>query len=419
MRLRCQKGEGTTMLKGTALGALANRGFITLFVCYCLVCTCFAFVNVGLLLHATEDLGLDSVVIGSVIGLVSIIGLCMRPVSAVLVDRLDRKGILVLAFFFEAVATLGFAHATDYWMMYLLQMLRGIAWALISCSGAVMIVGLVGRENLGIALGVYALGMVVGSSLAALVVAPLGDSIGFLMTFTIGSALSVLAGALALTLPYPRRKRCNLEALKKELCGVRLKDLFSVECAPIMGLSFVFQLCASSLGATYLIAFGRVDLSIANVGVVATIYNVIMYATRPFYGWVMDRFGARWCIAPCLAGMVAANLIVFMSVDFTGLVVAAVIFGLCSGGYSVAPRTMAMRRLGEGREAVASSTSGIGNDIGMFLGMTLVPAVAACFSGSYRNAYLVMAIVAVAGVVYALVYSRWYLKRHPDNSMGW
>lgn len=405
------------MLKGTAFGSLLCRGFITLFACYCLVCTCFAFVNVGLLLHTTEDLGMDSVVIGSVIGIVSIIGLCMRPVSAVVVDKLDRKWLIVLAFFFEAAATLGFAHATDYWMFYALQVVRGVAWALISCAGAVMLVGYVGRDNLGIALGVYALGMVVGSSVAASIVAPMGDAIGFTATFSVGSALAVVAGFLALTLPFKHR-RSEFEAVKKKLLATRLRDLFSVECAPIMGLSFVFQICATALSATYLIAFGRVDLSIANVGIVATIYNVIMYATRPMYGWIMDRFGARWCIGPCLVGMIFANLAVFLSTDFTGLIVAAVIFGLCSGGYSVAPRTMAMRRLGEGREAVSSSTAGIGNDIGMFLGMTLVPAIATLFAGSYRNAYLVMAVVAAAGTLYALAYARFYLKKHPENEMG-
>lgn len=70
---------------------LLNRGFITLFCCYSLACTCFAFVNVGLLIHATEDYGMEAVVIGSVIGMVSIIGLMMRPVSAVVVDRFNRK----------------------------------------------------------------------------------------------------------------------------------------------------------------------------------------------------------------------------------------------------------------------------------------------------------------------------------------
>ena len=83
-------------MNGTIKKVLFNRGFLTLFTCYSLACTCFAFVNVGLLLHTTEDFGMDAVIVGSVIGAVSLIGLCMRPISAVVVDKVNRSMCLYL-----------------------------------------------------------------------------------------------------------------------------------------------------------------------------------------------------------------------------------------------------------------------------------------------------------------------------------
>ena len=406
--------------------ALFNRGFCTLFLCYALACTCFAFVNVGMLLHATEDYGMDAVIVGSIIGIVSIVGLAMRPISAVVVDRINKKKILIFAFSLEALATLGFAFSGEYWMMYSLQILRGVAWGLISCAGAVSLVNLVGRDNLGVALGVYALGMVVGSSVAAAVVAPLGDAIGFSHAFVIAGCLSVVSALVALTLPLGKESVdinsslvSVLGRIGSEIKTIRLKDLFSIECTPIMGISFAFQLCSTALGATYLVAFGRIDLGIANVGFAATVYNVIMYLSRPIYGRIMDIKGARWCVIPAFGGFACANLLVFFSTDMIGLYAAAAVYGLFAGGHSIAPRTMAIRRLGEGREAVASSTAGIGNDVGMFFGSMFVPAIATCFSGAYRNAYLVIALIACVGLIYALGYIYLYLKRHPDNRMGW
>ena len=134
-------------MNGTIRKVLFNRGFLTLFICYSLACTCFAFVNVGLLLHTTEDFGMDAVIVGSVIGAVSLIGLCMRPISAVVVDRVNRKHVLVFAFALEALSTFGFAYADQYYLLYLLQIMRGIAWGLISCAGVVLIVDIVGRED--------------------------------------------------------------------------------------------------------------------------------------------------------------------------------------------------------------------------------------------------------------------------------
>ena len=403
---------------------LFNRGFITLFICYILACTCFAFVNVGLLLHATEDFNMDPVIVGSVIGAVSLIGLAMRPVSAIIVDSLNRKRILIFAFALEAIATFGFAYADQYLLMYLLQIMRGIAWGLISCAGVVILVDIVGRNDIGMATGIYALGMVIGSSIAAAVVATMGDAIGFVFTFLIASLFTTISALLTITLPYKRSTPSESfgtvrHSLIENLKSVKLSNAFSLECAPIMGISFIFQLCATALGATFLVSYGRVDMDIANVGIAATIYNVIMYASRPIYRAIMDRFGARWCIIPIFIGFIVANFIVFMSNGIDGLIVAAIIYGFCSGGYSIAPRVMAIRRLGASREAVASSTSGIGNDIGMFLGNILVPAIAAASGGLYRNAYLAMSLIAFAGLFYCLFYIHLYKKAHTDNSMKW
>lgn len=405
--------------------ALLNRSFLTLFACYVLACTCFAFVNVGMLLHATEDFGMNAVIIGSVLGLVSIIGLFMRPVSAILVDALNRKRILVFAFALEALATFGFAYADQYYLMYALQCMRGIAWGLINCAGVVVLVQIVGREDFGMASGIYALGMVIGSSIASAVVATLGDMIGFTATFNMASCMTALAALLAMTLPIkgttaPKDEQApQQESIMDKIKAIRFRDAFSIECAPIMGISFAFQLSTTALGATFLVAYGRIDLGIANVGIAATLYNVIMYVTRPVYGRIMDKYGARWCIIPTFIGFIAANIIAANSSDMTGLLIAAVVYGLCSGGNAIAPRAMAIRRLGPGREAVAASTAGIGNDLGMFLGNVLVPAVAVASGRFYRNAYLVIALIACIGLAYSLLYTRLYIKKHPDNSMQW
>lgn len=403
---------------------LFSRGFITIFIAYSLACLSFAGVSVGLLVHATEDFGMDAVIVGSIIGTISIIGLIMRPFSAVIVDKFNRKGCLITAYALLAVSTVGFTFASTYEAMYASQIIRGISWGLVNCAGYVLLADVCGRNNLGISNGFYALGMVVGQSIASAVVVTLGDTIGYTLTFSIAVCMAVLAVLVILTLPYKRFK-VEEPADKKEISIIahikqlRLKDVFAVECAPIMGLGFVFQICVTALGATYLVAFGRIDLNIANIGIAATIYNVIMYFTRPMYGRLMDTKGARWCVIPAFIALIVANALVATANDITMVYVAAAIYGLGAGGYTIAPRTMAMRRLEKGREAVASSTVGIGNDIGMTLGSILVPAIATMAGGFYRDAYWALAGIALIGLCYCMIYVYLYLKRHPENKMRW
>ena len=146
---------------------------------------------------------------------------------------------------------------------------------------------------------------------------------------------------------------------------------------------------------------------------------MIMYFTRPMYGRLMDTKGARWCVIPAFIALIVANALVATANDITMVYVAAAIYGLGAGGYTIAPRTMAMRRLEKGREAVASSTVGIGNDIGMTLGSILVPAIATMAGGFYRDAYWALAGIALIGLCYCMIYVYLYLKRHPENKMRW
>lgn len=55
----------------------------------------------------------------------------------------------------------------------------------------------------------------------------------------------------------------------------------------------------------------------------------------------------------------------------------------------------------------------------MIIGGTLVPAIAVAFGGFYRPVYWAMAILAVIGLIYVLIYTAIYMKRHPDNEMNW
>ena len=79
---------------------------------------------------------------------------------------------------------------------------------------------------------------------------------------------------------------------------------------------------------------------------------------------------------------------------------------------------MAMKRMPVDKQAVASSTVGIGNDIGMTVANVMIPVWAGMF-GTYRGVYYIMAGISVAVIVYSAIYGAVYVKRHPENEMNW
>lgn len=398
---------------------LLNRGFLTLFIAFCCMSIGYSFVATGIMVHATEDFGLDQVVVGSIISTLSLIVMITRPFAAIISDKFNRKKILILGLVLMAVSTIGFAFANNYAELYLCQIIKGVAFALCMCVSGVMVADIVGREEFGVATGVFMLGPVVGTSVASAVVVSLGDALGYTITFLIGGSVVLVGIALVLTLPYVHKKPADNRTFIEHVKAIRLADFFAVECVPIAIMSMIIQILVVGTGITYLLMFGRIDLNIANVGIAGTISAVIMYFSRPVFGRIMDKHGARWCAIPTFVGFIITSLLYAFSQDMTGIIIGAIIFGAISGGYGVVGRTMSLRRSAVGHEAAGTQTNGIGSDIGMVIAGTLVPAIAVAFGGTYRPVYYCMAALAVIGLVYVLVYSFIYLKRNPDNKMNW
>ena len=413
------EATGETYKHQSVFKVLLNRGFLTLFIGFCCMSIGYSFVATGIMVHATEDFGLDQVVVGSIISTLSLIVMITRPFAAIISDKFNRKKILVLGLALMAIATIGFAFANNYVELYACQIIKGVAFALCMCVSGVMVADIVGREEFGVATGVFMLGPVVGTSVASAVVVSLGDAIGYTYTFLIGGAVVLLGIALVLTLPYVHKKNEDKKTFIEHVKAIRLGDFFAVECVPIAIMSMIIQILVVGTGVTYLLMFGRVDLDIANVGIVGTISAIIMYFSRPILGRIMDKFGARWCAIPTFVGFIITSILYATSQDMTGLIIGAIVFGTISGGYGVVGRTMSLRRSKPGHEAAGTQTNGIGSDIGMVIAGTLVPAIAVAFGGSYRPVYYCMAILAVIGLIYVIVYSVIYLKRNPENKMNW
>ena len=70
--------------------------------------------------------------------------------------------------------------------------------------------------------------------------------------------------------------------------------------------------------------------------------------------------------------------------------------------------------------SAGTQTNGILSDFGQTIGNMIVPFIAVTIGGGfYRPTYLFVVGIAVIGILYAFVYSKLYLKRHPNNEICW
>ena len=396
---------------------ISQRAFLTVFIGNILVCISFNIINAGLVVHFTEDYGMDVAIVGTVVSLFSFMSLIMKPISSPVIDRFDRKKLLIGSYVILAIGTVGMAFANEVASLYAFQVVRGFGWGASMGLNAVILADVVGKADYGIATGLFMLGPVVGSSVVAPLAIPVADAIGYSGLFLVSAAFALLDALLICTLPYEWKKP-EPKAEKGPKKKVRIGDFIDWASIPYMLVSAMFSIAVYGQGSTILLAYGRADLAIANVGIMVTVHNVIMYFTRPIFGRIIDKKGARWGLIPGFISVAAANFITAASTDMWGLLIAAIVYGVGGGGL-IGSRTMAIKGAPEERMGVAGNTYLMGSDLGQTLGPIVFTGIAAMVGGMYRPAYMILGGIVIAGFVIWMIFIKVLMKRHPENEMGW
>lgn len=393
--------------------------FLIIFISNIVFAISFNIINAGIVVHFTEDYGINAAIVGTVVSMFSFFALLVKPISSPIIDRVNRKHLMVIVTIGYGLGTLGLAFANDVTTLYVWQAIRGVGFGFMMALYAIVLADVVGKADYGVATGLFMMGPVIGSSVVAPFALPVADIIGYTGLFSVSAILGIINGALIAVMPYKRPNPKPTEAEKKgEKKKLKFSDFLDVPSLPYMLIAGISNLAIYGQGATILLAFGRADLAIANVGICVTIHNVIMYVTRPVFGRIIDTKGARYGLIPGFIAIGIANLITAASTDIWGLVIAAVIYGIGGGGL-IGSRTLAIKGAPDERTGVAANTYLIGTDIGNTLGPIVFTSLAVAFGGMYRNAYVALGVVALVAIVIWILFMKHLLKRHPENKMGW
>ena len=179
---------------------LLNRDFITLFFAQILACTAFQFISSLLVSYGTEDLGMDKVLVSTLSGIISLSALLFRPINSIVVDLFDRKGLFALSLLLLALSNLGVAFSEAYAWLYALQIIRGLAWAVLITSGYVLVGEIVGPSSLHTATAVFTMGQTIANVFTASLALAIVNKAGFRVAFIVGGICALFAMLLVLTI---------------------------------------------------------------------------------------------------------------------------------------------------------------------------------------------------------------------------
>lgn len=345
--------------------------------------------------HAT-NLGASLTLAGLIAGVMSITGLVARPFSGLIVDRLNKKTVMIIATAVMGLVSFGYSISGDISTLMMFRIMHGVAFAVSLTVNMVMVSRFIPNSRIGEGIGYYGIGQIIATALGPNIGMFVGEQYGYSLTFILSGLLILLAAVLMLWIPY------QPEENRQRRKGIKLEDLIAVELIPIAILGGLFSL-TNGLISAFIILLAD-ERGIAHMGLYFTINAICLVLVRPLAGKLSDKVSMGVILYPALA-LTILEAVLLANANVLWIVLIAAVFKAVGQG-SAQPLLMAacIKNQPPSRRGVAASTFYIGGDIGQGLG----PIIGGIISGlfGYKMMFYCSALLLFLGIIYYFLYSR-------------
>lgn len=371
---------------------LFNRAYVALLCINLIVSISFYMLSTTITLYATS-VGLTTAAAGTVVGVLSIASLGMRPFTGIISDRLERKRLLIASLLLISVAMAGCSLTASLTVLIFFRILHGIGFSMATTITMTLVAGTLPEERMTQGMGYFAIGQTISTAVAPALGLLLGERFGYETTLRTAAALLILSAMLAAWTVESQPMGTKMH----ERYAFRLSDCFAVEAVPYGVLAILVSGC-TGIENSFISLFGQ-QLHLGSVGWYFTLSAVALFVARMFGGQFADR--NRMAIPLSLGVMALAFLLLGGMAGYGGAIIfacAAILKALGLGTVQPALQARSLNSVPEERRGAASSTYYLGTDIGQaFAPMAGGVAVQAC---GYKGMFLLAAVpVALAAAV--------------------
>ena len=284
--------------------------------------------------------------------------LAMDLPSGVMLERLGRRGVMVLGVGIACVSLLLMGIIENFAVLVALRLLSGAGAAMWMLSRMAYISDVIPLEVRGRALsafgGVSRIGVFASPAIGGYV----GATFGLRTPFLLAAALAAVT--LVITLRYVPESRERVEATQRrphwrtlgQIVATYRRDLLAAGSAQVLAqmIRAGREIIVPLYGATAL------GLDVAAVGVILTVSAAIDMSLFGVAGLLQDRLGRKWASVPSMIILGTGMAMVPLTGGYVSLLIAAAVMGLGNG-------------IGSGTMMTLGSDLAPRNAMGEFLGM--------------------------------------------------
>lgn len=401
-----------------------NRMFTCAFIANFLLCISQFIVNPLVATYANY-LGADQILTGVISGLYFGVAFAARPVSGPVITILNKKKIMLFAYTMGMIVNLGYAFSGGIPLFMVSRILHGIQFAFIGSLNLTLASDSLPAEKMGSGLGVFGVGGATATAIAPTIGIALRSwgekafgnlGAGYTVVFLVAAACMLLSLIPCVLMPYKHRSREELASL-----GAWYKNIFAPE-ALMPAVVITFFSMAQILYTIYMEPYAK-SCGISNVGVFFTVYALVLLATRPLCGSLIDRFGIPKVLVPGSVLFALSFIVVGLGNSLPVFLTGAALAALGFGSAQPAIQVMGIQSVDPIRRGVASNTNYFGIDLGFFVGPTLGGIVNKA-TGSFSTMFLTGTVPVFVALAIFLIglkpfYKRVMEKRRAQSDAEW
>lgn len=377
-------------------GTIFTLPFIMLMVVSFFISGSFYLVNTSLSSYAVS-IGASLTLAGVIVGCFSISSLVVRPISGVLVNRMKKKKVLLIACFLMLVSSLAYVLVARPQLLILVRIVHGVGFALNSTVSLVLVSYIVSEDKLGQSVAYFGLSQMLASAIMPSAGAWISEHWGGKMVFYATAGI-VVAGSIVLMC----LKIDEPELQQKKNSGISFSDLFCLRLLPLAALGGLFSMF-NGINSSFMLQIGA-ERGISNIAVYFTVNTAAIIVIRLVLTKWADKNSIYRVLIPAAFSAVLAAIFIGKAASLAVIVIAAVFQAAGQGMAQPSLQAECVKRIEPERRGTASSTYFMCSDVGQGMGTMAAGAVsdrlgyAATYYG-VAGIFLLSAVVCILAVL--------------------
>ena len=269
------------------------------------------------------------------------------PITGFLTDRFGRKPLAVAGAGIRGLASLGNAFAGNYAQFFALEFMGAIGVSMWQTTSQIMVADVSTRANRGRAVALrntaLRLGQILGPLVGALIAASYGlQEVFFVNAGAKGIVLVMTIRLIRETRPEaaPKTASTSAPSNRSVLIALVSSRAFLALAITTFGVHLMGQGVFQTLFPIQ--ASETMGLATAQIGTLISIAGIATLVSSFPNGVLVDRFGRKWSLVPGLLLLGVSAVLLAVSEDYGGALVAVAVFGMAQAMRMGATQAFAM-----------------------------------------------------------------------------